>query len=123
MARTTPELVRGIVETDGTTDLEPFILAAESLVTEVCEPAGYSDERLELIERWLSAHFYQIFDTPTSSEKAGSVSESKQYHIELGLNQTRYGQQAMLLDTKGGLRSVNSGKRRVVGAFWLGTEN
>ena len=123
MARTTPELVAGIIEVDTAIDLSPFILPANELVTELCVPAGYSDERLELIERWLSAHFYAIRDPRPVTERAGSVWFTAQSKVDLFLSVTHYGQQAMMLDTAGGLANLNKQKtRRSLSVHWLGTE-
>jgi len=123
--RTTPALVAGIIEVDVTIDLDPFIFTASELVTEVCAIAGYSIERLELIERWLAAHFYAIRDPRTTNEKAGSVGASFESKVDLNLALTRYGQQAMVLDTQGGLtalnRSLAGGGSRVASVTWVGT--
>lgn len=129
MARTTAELVKGVIEVDSDSvpDLDPFILVANELVTEICEPSGYTATRLEAIERWLAAHFYAVRDMRRSTETAGSVSESYQYKLGLHLNSTMYGQQAMMLDTAGGLASLNkqmtdpSGGGGTSGT-WLGKE-
>jgi hypothetical protein len=124
--RTTAALVAAIIEVDPSIDLDPFIFTASELVTEVCAIAGYTVERLELIERWLSAHFYAIRDPRTTNEKAGSVGASYESKVDLNLALTRYGQQAMLLDTQGGLAALNKslaggGGRIVASVAWLGT--
>lgn len=127
MARTTDSAVRGIIETVVTTSLTPFITAANELVTEICAPAGYSETRLELIERWLAAHFYTNLDPRAISEKISVISERFQSKVDLGLNTSHYGQTAMRLDTKGGLAAMNNkmNKATVVidaGFTWLGTD-
>ena len=124
--RTTDALVREIIEVDKkTTDLTPFITPANELVTELCTNSGYSAERLELIERWLSAHFYAILAPRAKEEKAGPVSQTLQSRVELGLNVTHYGQAAMRLDTKGNLASMDiaatKGKARNITVTHLGT--
>jgi hypothetical protein len=121
--RTTPELVAGIIEVDSSIPLAPFISVASSLVTEFCSDKGYDDERLELIERWLSAHFYTNRDPRTTRAEAGSVSESYQSKVDLYLATSHYGQTAMMLDTSGSLLGLSKGvKRQVVGVSWVGTE-
>jgi hypothetical protein len=125
MPRTSAALVAGIIEVDPSIDLTPFIVAANELVTEVCGASGYTEERLELIERWLAAHFYAQRDARAQSEKAGSVGADYQSKVDLYLANTHYGQQAMLLDTKGGLASLN--RQAALGAMqakvhWLGRE-
>ena len=129
MARTTETLVHGSVDVIDSADtpaadLEPYILSANELVTEICGSAGYSDARLELIERWLSAHFYCVYDPRSQSESAG-VSASYEGSAAMFLERTRYGQQAMLLDTAGGLARLNAqtkaGKPRGIQMFWAGS--
>ena len=129
MPRTTAAAVKAIVEVDATisVDLAPYIETANALVTEVCGDAGYNDSRLELIERWLSAHFYAVRDPRASSERAGPVSASYLNQVGLGFAQTREGQQAMLLDTAGGLAKLNKDmelgrKTPKPGVLWGGTE-
>jgi len=130
MSRTTSEAVAGILEEQATLSLGPFIEAANYLVTKVCATATnsdgtswYSDAELELIERWLSAHFYHVAATRADTEQAGSVSQKLRSKVDLGLNLTHYGQQAMLLDTAGGLRDLNAHRRQVVPkVLWVGIE-
>ena len=124
MPRTTAELVAGIIEVQVTIPLEPFILPANELVTEICVPAGYTDERLELIERYLSAHIYTLRDPRPVSQTAGPVSETYQSRVDLYLCTSHYGQMAMMLDTAGGLRDLNSGKKKTkLSVSWLGSES
>lgn len=129
MPRTTDLAVQGILDQDVTIPLTPFIEVANNLVTRVCVPAlaadtDYVAADLELIERWLSAHFYCIRDAQRVQESVRGVSESFQQKVDLGLNQTRYGQQAMLIDTEGGLAALQKlledGRPRKVGITWLG---
>lgn len=133
MARTTKAYIATIIELDvsivpNDAAMEPFITVANELVTEVCTgdsgPAtAYTDARLELIERWLAAHFYAIRDPRVANESAGGVSASYESRVDLGLNLTRYGQMAMMLDTNGGLAKldvdIKKGKPHV-GVFWPG---
>lgn len=101
--------------------LVAFIDTASALVTEVCAPQGYSDTILELIERWLAAHFYCIAKPQVVSEKVGQGENTFQQKVDLNLNQTRYGQQALILDYKGSLSEISEGKIRA-GLFWLGIQ-
>lgn len=123
--RTTPELVSGIIEVDGAIDLAPFISVASELVTEFCTGKGYTVERMELIERWLSAHFYTNRDPRPTREEAGPVSATYQSKVDLNLYTSHYGQTAMLLDTAGGLALLSdtnlANKRHlVVSVTWVG---
>lgn len=134
MPRTTRTLVAEVIELDvsivpNDAAMLPFITVANELVTEVCTgtagpKVAYTAERLELIERWLTAHFYTNRDPRTASESAG-VSASYQSKIDLGLDTSHYGQTAMRLDTNGGLSKLNKdikkGKPQVSG-FWAGTK-
>lgn len=131
MARTDATNVAKVIEVDEEIDLTPFIDTANELVTEMCtgdngpDPV-YSANRLELIERWLAAHFYAIRDMRPANEKAGPVGVAYQHEVDLNLANTMYGQQAMVLDTNGGLATLNKqteeGGPREVGLTWLGTE-
>lgn len=122
--RTTAEAVGKIIEVDDTIDLTPFIEVANQLVTDVCSDFEYAAAKLELIERWLSAHFYAIRDMRSADEGAGSVRQSYQYKVDLFLANTMYGQQAMMIDTEGGLRALNDRKGITIGdVSWAGTEN
>lgn len=123
--RTTSTLVEAIVDVTEGVDLDPYLLAANELVTEICVPAGYDATRLELIERWLAAHFYCVYDPRAQSESAG-VSASYEGSAAMFLERTRYGQMAMILDTAGGLAKLNDetkkGQARTVGVTWLGVQ-
>lgn len=124
MARTTSALIGGIIEVDEDIVLTPFIETANAFVTEHCSEDDYDAVRLELIERWLAAHFYTVRDMRAESEKAGSTMEKKQSKVDLGFDTSHYGQIAMRLDTRGGLSRLNEQAKRgggvSVGAAWLG---
>lgn len=109
MARTTPVAVGKIIEVDVGDDLTPFIDSAASVVDEIAAlPNASSLIEQELVERWLSAHFYAIYQQRPASEKAGPVSESKQFWVGYGFQTTMHGSQAMLLDSTGHLLTLNS---------------
>ena len=129
MARTTQDAVEAIIDVDSSiTDLTPFIDTASSLVDEVCATvSSYGAARLELIERWLAAHFYAVQDPRLASENVGGAGGSYQGQTTMNLSATIYGQQAMVLDTNGGLAALNTnvtkGRKPKVGVTWLGTES
>lgn len=109
--RTTYTAVGKIIEIDSSFDsdaFEPFIETANALVTECCSTDDYDAARLELIERYLAAHFYTLRDPRAETEKAGSVSVKYQSKVELGFDTSHYGQMAMRLDTAGGLAKINA---------------
>ena len=134
MPRTTAAQVKAIIETDSSiivvdADLDPFILVANELVTELCTgtagpTTAYTSTRLELIERWLAAHFYCVRDPRTTNESAG-VSVGYESKVDLGLALSRYGQQAKLLDTHGGLATLDEqtkkGTTRTGSVSWRGS--
>lgn len=123
--RTTEAAIKQIIEVDSTISLTPFIAVANELVTELCSDSNYTSTRLELIERWLSAHFYAVRDPRPTSESAG-VSVSYAISIGQNLSLTTYGQQAMLLDTAGNLAALNNrtskGSKVTPGISWLGKD-
>ena len=128
--RTTALAVEGILEESPSLTLTPFIEAASYLVDKVCATATdddgtayYTATDLELIERWLSAHFYHVAATRANREEAGSVAETKRSKVDLGLNLTHYGQHAMLLDVAGGLATLDEMGIRLglATVTWLGT--
>lgn len=119
------------IELDPAINTMVFIQTAHELLVECCSPtesfAGYSDNRLSLIEGWLSAHFYAIRDQRVVSEQAGEVSATYQSKIDFGLKNTHWGQQALRLDTNGGLAALdsmteNGGKIRI-GIMYAGNNS
>lgn len=123
MARTTEEAVRAIIELDDDFDLDPFIEPANALVTARCAPLAYSAAQLELIERWLSAHFCTVLDPRTIQEQAGSVQASYQSKVDLGLYTSHYGQHALVLDFLGGLANLGEKDRVKTSLTWLGSND
>lgn len=131
MARTTAALVGKIIEVDDGDDLTAFIDTASLLVTDICTSSGYSDAKLELVERWLSAHYYDIHRPRAFSENARGIGEQYEFiKVDLHLNVTKYGQQAMIIDTAGNLAALNNSMKKVTiplaaggtaGSRWLGT--
>lgn len=127
MARTTASAVEAIIEVKATVSVTPFIEVANDLVTNVCTASSYSVATLELIERWLAAHFYAIRDPRRESEEADEVAAKFKSKVELGFNVTHYGQMAMRLDTAGNLAALDSRTNKGlatagVGITWLGNK-
>lgn len=130
--RTTVEAVDGIIETDVTIDLTPFIETASLLVDVNCEAlnAAYTEEELEKIERWLSAHVYATRDPRPVVESLGNrLSVTNQSKVDLYFCNSHYGQMALLLDWYGGLAKLQdkmknqAGGLRTIGITWLGEES
>lgn len=124
MGRTTELAVSKIISIEGTdvNVLTPFIETATNLVDRVCVPLGYDAVTLELIERWLAAHFYAIRAPRAAREKIGQAEKESQHKVDLHLDVTTYGQQVMLLDTEGGLAKLSKGIGGTKASVrWLGT--
>ena len=104
--------------------MTPFIETAAAFVDQVAEnSAALTPERLELIERWLAAHFYATRDPRTASEHAGPVGANYQSAITIGLQNSHYGQVALRLDTTGTLAALDGMSRDVEAAgYWLGRD-
>ncbi len=127
MARTTSDLVEGIIENSENITLTPFIAAANTLVTQCCTDLteDYTDDELQQIETWLAAHIFTIRDMRAFRERAGSVSDERQSKVDLGFDTSHYGQMAMRLDYHGGLAKLNEeikkGTSKRLIATWVGT--
>jgi hypothetical protein len=127
MARTTSAAVKLVLQDDydsvNTPSLVPFIDTATAVVTRVAACATrkswtLSSTELELIERWLAAHFYCQGDPSYSARSTAGASGSFAGVFGMGLDNTRYGQQAQMVDSSGCLTAL--AKRRVASAAWLG---
>lgn len=125
MSRTSEAAVKLILDrhydTAHAASLVPFIDTASSLVDKISTndtTSILSATDLEIIERWLSAHFYAQSDQLYTSKSTGKASGSFQGQTGMQLENTIYGQQAMLLDASGYLSALQKGG--IVGGFWLG---
>jgi len=107
MAMVTSAEVKAIVDTS-ITDLSSFIDTADLIVREDLLDKGLSNHRLRQIELYLAAHFTVLTDEKGGvvSERAGQASESYRRFEGDGLESTRYGMQAIALDTTKTLEST-----------------
>lgn len=132
--RTTADAVREIIEVDELIlSLDVFLTLANELTTEFCvdvDPSpGYTTTRLALIEQLLAAHFYTMRDPRINNERAGSVGASYQFNTGLFLQNSVHGQNALAMDTAGGLarydaRLQDAGKVVPdIGVTWLGSDD
>lgn len=89
-------------------DLTAFIAAADLLVTEELAASGLSAARQKEICRWLAAHFAVMNDETNrlTADRTGEAESSFGGQLGKYLEFTRYGQQALLLDTSGTLKEV-----------------
>lgn len=122
MARTSVDRVLKIIDIDDADvtegrDPQVFIDYASILVDDHCTGVNgptipYSDAKLELIERWLSAHAWTNFDPRTVEEETGDAQGKFEGKFGLFLNSSRYGQHAIFLDDNGGLDRRNKAAMR-----------
>lgn len=103
------EVKRVIATTLNDSDLSEHILVANRLVTDLLVGKGMSADRLRDIELYLSAHFIALKDQDagqTVSKSAGDTEAGYGGGLSEALSHTRYGQQALILDTSGTLTSI-----------------
>jgi hypothetical protein len=113
--RTTPEAVKKIlVKYASGVDFTAFIAPASDLVTEWCVNIPYAPRfpyaswRLEMIERWLAAHFYTAFHRQPIEKKLGEGTVKWDPKMGAwGFETSSYGQIAMTLDSNGSLARLN----------------
>ena len=106
MARTTIAEVREIFDTDLLDAvLTTFITVANNLVTNYLGSSDLSDDELEEIERFLSAHLASTMRDPVAKQEAvtGSVGVNVSYMLQggLGLDGSPFGQVVKMLDRTG----------------------
>lgn len=112
MARVTTTEVNDIFAVETLSDLDTFITTATLIVDEELGSAGLSSNRLKQIELYLSAHFAAVtFEKGgLRRQKVGDAEE--EYKIlgpdAKGMNSTRYGQQAITLDSSGTLGALTA---------------
>jgi hypothetical protein len=113
--RTSEDQVSAVIDVSSGDDLTAYIDTANTLVTERCTASGYSDLRLELIERWLTAHFYACNRRRTLQEGvSGGANEGfDPIKTDLFFDNTVYGQQALMLDTAGNLAALQNAMKTV----------
>jgi hypothetical protein len=127
--RTTPEAVKGVLLRDydrrSGPDLAPYITTASVLVDR-CEAFAYrksltaTPADLELVERWLAAHFYCVSDRTYKSKGQQGASGSFDGNTGMDLDATLYGQSARMIDPSGYLGVIGKEGGVQVGGFWAG---
>ena len=105
--------VKAIIDTDR--DTQPFINTATLIVTEELSGKGLSSDRLDAITLYLSAHFVCVTEERGGLRRSKLGDADESYVVpssnEVGFASTRYGQQAMILDTTGTLANVSAGAK------------
>lgn len=113
MARVSEVEVKEIIST--TIDLSAHIKTATAFVDTLFASSTLPTALLTEIERWLAAHFAAMTDQEEGAITMEKHSEHQVKYVEVrgeGLSLTRYGQQAIALDTSGVLASVSKTKAR-----------
>jgi hypothetical protein len=102
--------VTQLIETDPDLDILPFIETANLLVDEELDGKGLSDERLRQIELYLAAHFTSLRAERGQLRRTGTGDSTEVYAGKFveGFALTRYGQQALMLDTTGTLAALSA---------------
>ena len=129
MARTTAAAVKLVMapgkdyDTNRSPDLTPFIDTASAVVDRVaaCATAKgitLSSTELELIERWLSAHFHCVSDKPYSTRSTQGASGGFHGQTAMALDATLYGQTAKGIDYSGCLAAIFAKQKARM--KWLG---
>jgi hypothetical protein len=131
MSRTSSSKVQEILvdhyDSVNSISLTAFISTANSLTNKVASNDAdtlLSSTDLELVERWLAAHFYAHADQLSQSRGGGRANASFQGQTAMALTSTQYGQTAMVLDVTGYLSRLS--QQAVSGPVkasmsWLGT--
>lgn len=111
--RVTNDEVKELIDTDRVVD--SFIITANLIVTEELTSAGHSDARMKQIELYLAAHFVALAEEHGGLQRSetGSGMELMANVYDKGYQMTRYGQQALALDTSGMLASSGSAAKHL----------
>jgi len=112
--------VKEVIDTT-LTSLTPFILVASQQVDRIGTVGTLSAAVLKEIERWLAAHFVALRDKRTSKDNVGDSSHTYEGKTGMGLDFTRYGQMAKMLDTTGTL--AKAGLKKAALTYLGGTVN
>ena len=116
--RTTEEAVALISHFPTDFNFLPFIETASMLIDDIVASgcaAAYSPAKLELMERWLAAHFAAIQSPRLTSKSANGASVSfATTSLGEGLKGSAYGLQVLTLDTAGCLRGLGAAPMSVM---------
>lgn len=127
--RTTPTIVRGLIDTDPAVTIDPFITSASALVdwlASVDEDGLLNGNLLTEIEGYLAAHFYEANkDRKLQSRSTGAASGSLQGATAMILMSSDPGQTACLLDVTNRLaqrsKEAEMGTKNKAQVIWMGT--
>jgi hypothetical protein len=108
MARVTESQVRSVAGEPSSVDASSAISVANLIVDEELYDTTLSNDRLTMIELYLSAHFLVLTtrEGPMAAQALGDATERYHNIYQAGLMSTRFGQQAVLLDSTGTLAAI-----------------
>lgn len=118
MPRVTDAEVKSLIDTQR--DTSPFIDTASLVVTESIAPKGLSDDRLRQIELYLAAHFTTLAEERGGLAMSRTGDSEERYAVGdlgRGFNMTRFGQQALALDSSGALASLSTSAGKLKALF------
>lgn len=102
--------VKAIIDTSR--DTTPFIATAQVIVDEELAGKGLTADRLDKIALYLSAHFVCITEESGGLRRSRLGEADESYKAPdskaVGFASTRYGQQAMIMDTSGTLAKIGA---------------
>lgn len=115
MARVSTAQVRTLIETnlaDG--EIDEFINTSNIVVNDRLSGEGLGSSLLSEIELYLAAHFVTMREEKggLDKERFGDATDAYKGEAGTGFSYTRYGQQAMAMDTTG--RLASAGKRQAL---------
>lgn len=112
MARVTASEVKELVDTElSDSVVDSWIDVANELTTDIQNAGNVSSSRLDNIEKLLAGHFLRTQDKDVASESVKDARFDFTGSFGKYLEQTRYGQQAKVLDPTGTLaQSEGQGK-------------
>lgn len=107
---------------DTARDTTPFINNANLVVNEELVGKGLSDDRLKLIETLLAAHFCCLVEEKGGLQRTETGQSTDSYQRRdlkgnEGLASTRYGEQAIAMDSSGTLSSLSIGAKNLRAQF------
>lgn len=122
VARTEECEVRAAIETDPDISINTYMTNAGIVTDQVSSEATklgitVTTGILKLIETYISAHFYALFEQQSHEEDTGKARNKFQGKTNMYFEATLWGQQAIALDPTGFLSSSIP-----VTVLWAGTE-
>ena len=108
--RATASEVRQLADLPASVSVDLFISHANLLVNEELNTGTLSEARLTAIENLLAAHF-TVLATEKGALASTEIGDSRDrlHNIyDKGLQSTRFGQQAIMMDTTGRLRELSN---------------